>query len=343
MFDHPSFDNHERVVFATHPASGLNAIVAIHDTTRGPALGGCRVWPYESDAAAVTDALRLSRGMTYKSAMAELPLGGGKTVVVVPRRGAASRELFRALGRVVEELSGTYVVAEDVGSSPADMSEVRIETRHVTGLDTAAGGTGDPSPNTAYGVFMGVRATAKTAFGSDLSGVHVAVQGLGNVGFNLARHLHAAGARLTVADISEERVAAACEAFEARAVAPDEIAGLSADIFSPNALGAGLNADTIPRLKVAAVAGGANNQLATTEDGLALHRRGILYAPDYVINAGGVIQMCGEYYGWIVDEVEQRVEAIGPRLETVFAEAMGSDTPPGVIADRMAEARFRHD
>jgi leucine dehydrogenase len=341
MFHHPSYDGHEEVVFAADRASGLQAIVAIHNTARGPALGGCRVWAYDNDDAALTDALRLSRGMTYKSAMADLPLGGGKSVLVVPVRGGKTPALFEALGRVIEGLGGQYIAAEDVGSSPADMAAMRRTTRHVTGLHPSDGGTGDPSPTTARGVFMAVAATAKAAIGSaDLAGRHVAVQGLGNVGFALAEHLAAAGARLTVADISKARVRRATDELGAAVVTPAEIARVEADILAPCALGAGLNAQTIPALRVAAVAGGANNQLATPEDGEALHRRGILYAPDYVANAGGIIKMCGEYYGWDEAEVDRRVDGIAGRLAEVFERSAATGRPPHEVADRLAEARF---
>ena len=340
MFHHPSFDDHERVLHATDAASGLKAIIAIHDTVRGPALGGCRVWTYDDDDAALTDALRLSRGMSYKSAMADLPLGGGKSVMIVPERGAATPAMFEALGRAIEDLSGKYIVAEDVGSSPRDLAFVKRHTRHVTGLAPEDGGVGDPSPTTAYGCFIGVAATARAVGFPSLEGVHVALQGLGNVGYGLAAHLARAGARLTVADIAAERVRQAEAEWGAASVPVDEIATVAADIFSPNALGAGLNADTIPRLQVRAVAGGANNQLATPADDDALRMRGILYAPDYVINAGGVIKMAGEYYRWDDAEVARRVEGIADRLGEIFTEADRTGRPTGEVADRLAEARF---
>lgn len=341
MFHHPSFDAHEEVVYAADRASGLHAIVAIHDTTRGPALGGCRVAAYATDDAALTDVLRLSRGMTYKSAMAELPLGGGKSVVILPSGQRRTPALFEALGRVVDRLGGRYIAAEDVGTTPADMAAMRRTTRHVTGLDPVDGGSGDPSPTTARGVFIAMRVTAKAALGSaDLAGVRVAVQGLGHVGFALAERVAAAGARLTVADVDGARVALAVDRLGATAVAPDEILGAETDILAPCALGAVLNAATIPALRTAAVVGGANNQLAGGADGVALHRRGILYAPDYVVNAGGVVRMCGEYLGWSTAEVDGRVEAIGERLATVFARSAASGLPPHEVADQMAEANF---
>ncbi len=340
MFQHPSFDDHERVLHASDPACGFKAIIAVHNTALGPALGGCRVWTYDSDDAALTDALRLSRGMSYKSAMADLPLGGGKSVMIVKERGAATPAMFEALGRAIEDLSGKYIVAEDVGSSPKDLAHVKKHTRHVTGLAPEDGGVGDPSPTTARGCFIGVEAAAKAVGLASLSGVHVAVQGLGNVGYSLARHLAEAGARLTVADLNAARVRQAEAELGASSVPVDEIAAVEADIFSPNALGASLNSQTIPHLKVRAVAGGANNQLATPADGEALLARGILYAPDYVVNAGGVIKMASEYYEWDEAEVTRRVDGIADRLGEIFAEAERTGRPTGEVADRLAESRF---
>jgi leucine dehydrogenase len=341
MFHHPSFDAHETVLFAADEPSGLRAIVAVHNTVRGPSLGGVRVWTYEDDDAAITDALRLSRAMSYKSAMADLPLGGGKAVVIVPSRGAKTEAMFDALGRVIERLDGAYIAAEDVGSEPADMRAIARHTRHVTGLAPEDGGRGDPSPTTAFGCFVAAKATAKAALGvDDVHGLHVALQGLGHVGYALARHLHAGGARLTVSDIDPARVARAQKELGAAAVAPEEIATVEADIFSPNALGSVLNETSIPALRVKAVCGGANNQLATPHDGEALMARGILYAPDYVVNAGGVIDKCGEYFDWKDGEVEKRVNGIGERLAAIFEESKSSGLPTDVVADRKAERLF---
>lgn len=341
MFHHPSFDAHEMVVVATDAASGLKAIVAVHNTVRGPALGGVRVWTYPDDDTAVTDALRLSRGMTYKAAMADLPLGGGKAVVVVPERGAKTAAMFEALGRVIDRLSGTYIAAEDVGSDPADMRAIARHTRHVTGLAPEDGGGGDPSPTTAYGCFVAMKATARAAFGvDDVHGLHITVQGLGNVGFALARHLYSAGARLTVSDIDPRRVSVAEKELGAASVPPDEILRVEADIFSPNALGSVLNERSIPALRVKAVCGGANNQLERPSDGEALRARGILYAPDYVVNAGGVILMCGEYLRWKDGQVTKRVNGIADRLAAIFEEARASGEATNIVADREAERRF---
>ncbi len=340
MFDNPAFDGHESVLQSFDRASGLRAFVAIHNTHRGPSLGGVRVWTYGSSTEALTDALRLSRGMTYKAAMADLPLGGGKAVVMVPRRGAKSPAMFDALGAVVESLGGRYIAAEDVGSTPADMKRIAARTRHVTGLAVADGGRGDPSSATADGVFVGIAATAR-AIGRDLSSLHVAIQGLGSVGYGLAARLRAAGARLTVADIDPAAVRRAVADFGATVVDVRDIAAVEADIFSPNALGGVLDGRTIPHLKAAAVAGAANNQLATEADGEALRARGIVYAPDYVLNAGGVIKMCADYFGWEDAEVHSRIDGIAGRLEAIFAEASRRGEPTATVADRMAEARFQ--
>lgn len=341
MFDHPFFDNHEQVVFAADVESGLKAIIAIHNTNRGPSLGGCRVWPYGSALEATTDALRLARGMTYKNALAELPLGGGKSVMMVPERGAQTPAMFEALGRTIEGLSGAYIAAEDVGSTPADMAAIRRHTQHVTGLAPQDGGIGDPSPTTAIGCFEGLKATARAALGREgVDGVHVAIQGLGHVGFALAQSLSRDGARLTVADIDAAAVERACDELGATPAPADTIHTVAADIFSPNALGASLNQATVPQLNVKAVAGGANNQLATETEGLTLHRRGILYAPDFAMNAGGVIKMAGEILKWNADEIEARARAIGPRLTDIFARAQAANRPPHEIAEGLARARF---
>ncbi len=340
MFDNPHFDNHETVTFVCDAASGLQAIVVVHNTHCGPSLGGTRVWTYDSPAHALDDALRLSRGMTYKAAMADLPLGGGKSVVLMPPGGRKSAAMFEALGRAIERLSGSYIAAEDVGSTPDDMLAIRRHTRHVAGLAPEDGGVGAPSPTTADGCLIAVQATA-AAIGRDLAGLHVAIQGLGAVGYDLASQLAAAGARLTVADLDAAAVARAVRELGAEAVGPDEILGVEADVLSPNALGGVLNERTIPALKVAAIAGGANNQLERPQDGEALRRRNILYAPDYVVNAGGVIKMCEEVYGWSEAKVRERVEGIADRLGEIFAQSAQTELPTNIVADRMAERRFK--
>ena len=273
VFSSPDFDNHEEVVFCRDAATGLNAIIAVHDTTLGAGLGGCRFWPYAGEQEALTDALRLSRGMTYKAALAGTRRGGGKSVIIGDPRKIATPDLFRAMGRFVERLGGTYVIAEDVGTCPADMAFVREETRFVAGLE---GESGDPSPATALGVFAGIQAALKHQRGDDeLKGVTVAVQGLGHVGWDLCNRLHEAGARLIVSDIRDGLMTAATKSFGATAVGTDAIHLVRADVFAPCALGAGLNDETIPLLKASIVAGSANNQLAEArhdEVGVSRHR-----------------------------------------------------------------------
>ncbi|HEV8582961.1 MAG TPA: Glu/Leu/Phe/Val dehydrogenase [Thermoanaerobaculia bacterium] len=328
--------DHERVLLCRDPESGYRSVIAIHSTAAGPAAGGTRYWTYASEDEAVTDALRLSRGMTYKNAMAGLPLGGGKSVILRQGDGIDREALFRAHGRFIERLGGVYMTGEDVGTSLEDMQIVRRETRHVAGV------TGDPSPYTARGVFRAMSAAALHRWGSeDLSGRTVAIQGCGNVGFHLALELHAAGARLVVADVSAERVRQTVEASGAHAVPAETIYDVEADVFAPCALGGILNAATIPRLRVEVVAGAANNQLLEEEDGERLLARGILYAPDYVANAGGVIALAGrEVFGWDDETMRVRVEAIHGTIQEVLALAEERQEPPHVAADRLAEQRL---
>jgi leucine dehydrogenase len=335
------FHEHEQVVICHEPEAGLRALIAVHDTTLGPALGGIRMWTYESDEAALTDVLRLSRGMTYKNSAAGLPLGGGKTVVIGDPRTQKSELLFRALGRFVESLGGRYLAAEDVGTSTADAEIVARETRHITGLPVEKGGSGDPSPMTAWGVVCGMRATIEEAgIGDSLDGVRVGVQGVGHVGGPIARHLLAAGARVTVADIYPDRVEPLV-ALGAEASDPDTVHALECDVYAPCALGAVIRPETVPELRCRAVAGAANNQLLDEAMGEALHSRGILYAPDFVINAGGVINI-GEELGQAYDAQRARVsvERIADTLRAVFARARADGVPTSVAADRIAEERI---
>lgn len=319
-FNAPDFDHHEQVVFAHDAASGLKAIIAIHDTTLGPAMGGCRIWPYADEAAALTDALRLSRGMTYKSALAGLPVGGGKAVVIGDARHIKTPALLTALGRAIDRLGGRYITAEDVGTSPADMAQVAQVTRFVTGISRDGSG-GDPSPYTARGVYHGIRAAVRHRLGSDsLAGIHVAVQGLGHVGSALCQMLASAGAQLSITDIDADRCYRLAHRLGATPVAPDAILDTEADVFAPCALGAVITADTLPRLRVAIVAGAANNQLATDDLADALQARNILYAPDYAINAGGIIQVCHAYFGNDTP-VDARVAGIYDTLLDLFARA----------------------
>ncbi len=339
LFDAADFDAHEGVHFIADPAAGLRAIIAVHSTHRGPAAGGCRYWTYADDAAALTDALRLSRGMSYKNAMAGLPMGGGKGVVFKDADGPKPDMLLEAFGTAIESLGGRYVTAEDVGMSDADMTVIARRTRHVSGLPVGGGAAGgNPGPSTAEGVFLGMRAAVRHKLGrDDFAGVHVAIQGLGSVGGGVAERLAHAGAKLTVADIDAARAAALADRLGATHVPVGEIMRVSADVFSPNALGAILDADSIAALDVAIVAGAANNQLATPADGARLHARGILYAPDYVINAGGIINVVAEYLGrGDAASVTADIAAIEPRLAAIFAEADASGQPTDAVADAQA-------
>ena len=337
--DDPAFDNHERVVFCRDAATGLKAIIAIHSTALGPAAGGCRLWNYESDDAALHDVLRLSQGMSYKNAMAGLDFGGGKAVIIKTPDFDGSEALYEKFGDFVEELNGEYITAEDVGMSVSIMETVARRTSHVTGLPRTDGRAGgDPSPKTAFGVFRGIEAAVHFKLDrADVSGLTVAVQGVGNVGYHLCRYLAGAGATLIVSDINEGRVKKVCEEFGATAAPLADILSQDADVLAPCALGAILNNQSIPKLKVAIVAGGANNQLETDADGQRLTDAGILYAPDYVINGGGIINVACEYAGGVDDaEVDQLVAAIGPRLKDIFEQAAESGKPTNVIADAQA-------
>ncbi|HXE58957.1 MAG TPA: Glu/Leu/Phe/Val dehydrogenase [Gemmatimonadales bacterium] len=329
---------HEQLVVCQEPSCGYVGIIAIHDTTLGPALGGTRFWQYASGDEAIVDALRLARGMTYKAAVAGLNLGGGKSVIVGDNKRKDREALFRAHGRFVESLGGRYITAEDVGTTPADMEYVRMETGHVAGLH---GRSGDPSPVTAFGVYMGMKATAKVRWGSDsLAGRTVLVQGCGKVAQALCGHLQKEGAKLVVTDIDPERVKLVVAETNARAVAPEAIYDVPGDIFSPNALGATINDDTLRRLKVEIVAGGANNQLAEDRHGDELERLGLLYAPDYVINGGGLINVYGELAGWDLERAKRKAGEIYETLLTVFALAKREGIPSYRAADRLAESRI---
>lgn len=340
VFTSPDFDNHELVAFGSDAASGLKTIVAVHNTNLGPGLGGCRMWPYASDAEALRDALRLSRGMTYKAAMAGLPYGGGKSVIIGNPRKDKSDALLRAMGRFVHALGGRYHTAEDVGTTVEDMDVLRKETPYAHGFSSASG---DPSPATAFGVFMGIRAAVQFAKGrSDLRGLTVAVQGLGNVGSRLCRYLADEGARLVVTDINADAVDQAVREFGATPVSPDAIHRTDADVFAPCALGAILNDRTIPELGGSIVAGAANNQLAEPRHGAMLKERGVLYAPDYVINAGGLIDIhVGETTG-DQNAVLKETAKIYDTALAVFERAASADAATDRIADAMAEERFRN-
>jgi leucine dehydrogenase len=328
---------HEQLLLSHDPSCGYFGIIAIHDTTLGPALGGTRFWQYGSTDEAITDAMRLARGMTYKSAVAGINLGGGKSVIIGDNKRSDREALFRAHGRFIETLGGRYITAEDIGTSPADMEYIKLETDHVAGL---LGLSGDPSPVTGYGVYVGMKAAARVRWGSDsLKGKAVAVQGAGKVAYYLMQHLHAENARIIVTDIDAEKVKRAVQEFGADAVAPTAIYDQAADIYAPCALGATVNDETLPRLKVQVIAGGANNQLAEDRHGDELERRGILYAPDYVINGGGVINVYGELHRWPVERAKKKAGEIYDTLLRIFDIAKQERIPTYRAADRLAEQR----
>ena len=340
VFDHPEFDQHESVHFIDDADSGLQAIIAIHSTALGSAAGGCRRWQYVDSSAALTDALRLSRGMTYKNAIAGLRFGGGKSVILANEAAPKSPQLFKAFGRAVEALQGQYVTAEDVGCSVEDMRSVNEVTDYVSGLPKSGNTAGgDPSPMTAMGVFLGIQAAVKERLGSgSLKDVRVAVQGVGHVGLNLCRLLHEAGARLTVADVNRQNLQLARDELPVTEVAPNTLLFSEVDVLAPCALGNILTAQTIPNIHAKVIAGAANNQLATEMDGSRLADREILFAPDYVINAGGIINVEHEYFGNSSDErVLADVHKIPGRLDAIFAEAKASGEATNLIADRMAQ------
>lgn len=338
-FDDSAFDGHERVLFCHDPVTGLKAIIAIHSTALGPAAGGTRLWFYPSDDDALHDALRLSQGMSFKNAMAGLRFGGGKGVILKTPEFSASEAVYEKYGEFVDSLHGDYVTAEDVGMSVEIMDVIRHKTRYVAGLSRQkdkAGG--DPSPKTSFGIFKGIEAAVAFKLGRDsLDGIRVAVQGVGHVGYYLCRYLHEAGARLVVADIDTDRVRRVVEEFGATAVSLVELLASDVDVVAPCALGAVINERSVGMLKASIVAGGANNQLETDADGQRLHDAGILYAPDYVINGGGIINVACEYYGDTTDqEVWDQVAAIGPRLTGIFEESAATGLPTSTVADRQA-------
>jgi leucine dehydrogenase len=340
LWGKPDFDAHEEVHFVTDEECGLKAIIAVHSTHLGPAAGGARFWHYAKDEEALTDALRLSRGMSYKNAMAGLPLGGGKSVILADAEKHKTPDLLHAFGKAIDHLGGRYVTAEDVGMSVADMIEVRRTTRFVAGLPNSGSDVGgDPGPHTSLGVFLGLKAAVKRALSRDnLDGLHIAMQGAGSVATGVALHACTDGARLSIADVDRAKAQKLADATGGKVVAPEDILTLEADVLSPNALGAIFDETTIAGLKVPVVAGGANNQLATPEDGGRLHARGILYAPDYVINAGGIINVCTEYLGdGDSSLVRERIEGIPIRLDQIWSESESSGRDPAAVADAMAQ------
>jgi leucine dehydrogenase len=341
VFEAPDFDHHETVAFFDDKASGLKAIIAIHSTALGPACGGTRMYPYATTEAALTDALRLSRGMSYKNAIADLPLGGGKAVIVGDPAKDKSEARFAAYANAINTLGGRYVTAMDVGITPKDMPLIARGTKYIAGYDQPGKAGGDSGPLTALGVFVGLKAAVKHRFAVDSTkGLTVAIQGLGKVGMGLAKQLHGEGAKLIVADVNQELVRKAVAAFGAREASPDNVVTVECDVLSPNALGAILDDTTIPQLHARVVAGGANNQLLRDEHGAALKARDILYAPDFVINGGGIIRVAGQIHDWSDAEIERRVLAIGATLSRIFQRADAESRPTNVIADSMAQERI---
>ena len=340
LWDLPDFDEHELVHFVTDRETGLKAVIGVHSTHLGPAGGGTRFWHYAKPEDAVADALRLSRGMSYKNAMAGLPMGGGKAVILADANRTKTAEMLAAFGRAVDGLGGRYVTAEDVGMSVADMVAISKQTRFVAGLPVAEGAVGgDPGPHTSYGVFLGVKAAVKRALGKDsLAGLHIALQGAGSVASGLARRAAAEGARLSIADVDQAKAQALAAETGGVVVSTNVIMGLEADVFSPNALGAVLTEASIAALNVPIVAGAANNQLATRADGDRIQARGILYAPDYVINAGGIINVSVEYVrDGDQNTVRERIETIPGKLEQIWAESATTGRNAAEVADAMAQ------
>lgn len=338
IFDYLEKHDFEQLVFCHDSTSGLKAIIGIHDTTLGPALGGTRIWDYETEEEAIIDVLRLAKGMTYKNSAAGLNLGGGKAVIIGDPQKIKSEELFRAFGRYVESLNGRYITAEDMNAGPQDMAYINEETDHVVGLE---GKSGDPSPVTAFGVFRGIVAAVENVFGTtDLTGKVVAVQGLGAVGYNVCKFLHEAGAKLFVTDIRKESIERAVNDFGATEVKPDEIYKVDCDIFAPCAMGAVINDFTVEELKCKIVAGSANNQLAEERHGDILEEKGILYVPDYVINSGGVINVYEELQGYDKDRAMRRASEVYNSVHRILEISKEENIPTYKAADKMAEERI---
>lgn len=335
--------NHEQVVFCTNKESGLRAIIAIHDTTLGPAIGGTRMWNYSSLDDAINDVLRLSRGMTYKAAVAGLNLGGGKAVIFGDSAKDKNELLFRTFGKFVNGLGGRYITAEDVGTNVRDMEYVRMETKYVTGISKALGGSGDPSPVTAYGVYIGMKACVNEKWGNDsLRGRKIAVQGAGQVARYLCEHLYSEGAEIFITDINDDKIKRVLETIKAHIVKPDEIYDIKADIFSPNALGAIINDSTISKFNFDIIAGGANNQLEDeNRHGQMLLEKNILYAPDYVINAGGLINVANELEGYRQDRAMKQAEGIYEIVKRVFKISKEQKLPTNIASNHIAEERLQ--
>ena len=342
MFNEIEKHNHEQVVFCSDKTSGLRAIIAIHDTTLGPAIGGTRMWNYAGEEEALKDALRLSRQMTYKAAVTGLNLGGGKAIIMGDPKKNKSEALFRSFGKFVNGLGGRYITAEDVGTDVKDMEYVRMETNYVAGISKSLGGSGNPSTVTAFGVFVGMKASAHKKWGSDsLKGKKIAIQGVGSVGRYLAEYLYAEGSELFITDIDNDKISSALHTIKAHVVSPEEIYDVDCDIFSPNALGSVINDETIPRLKCQIIAGGANGQLDDEEKhGKVLKGKDILFAPDYVINAGGLINVANELEGYRQDRAMKQAEAIYDILKNIYSISESQNISTILAANHIAEERL---
>ncbi len=342
IFENIEMHDHEQVVFCSNKESGLKAIIAIHDTKLGPALGGTRMWNYSNVEAALKDVLRLSRAMTYKSAVAGLNFGGGKAVIIGDSASKKNELLFRTFGKFVDGLSGRFITAEDVGTSVKDMEYVRMETKYVTGISKALGGSGDPAPVTSYSVYVGMKACAHEKWGSDsLRGRKIAIQGAGQVSRFLCEHLYSEGAELFITDLLDEKIKRVLETVKAHVVKPEEIYEINCDIFSPNALGGILNDETIPKIKAEIIAGGANNQLEDEDKhGRDIYEKGIIYAPDYVINAGGLINVANEIEGYRQDRAMKQAESIYEIVKKVLNTSKELSIPTNEASQKIAEERL---
>lgn len=341
VFEKIQADNYEQIVFCNDTKTGLKAIIALHNTALGPATGGCRMWNYRDEEEALTDVLRLSKGMTYKNSISNLPLGGGKSIIIGDVSQKSS-EMLKRFGEFVETLNGHYITAKDVGIDSSDLKTIKTRTSHILGIAGEANSSGDPSPVTAWGVYNGMLACAEKAFGKkSLNGLHVALQGLGAVNYHLLKYLQQEGAKVTACDINAEAVERARKEFSVQIVSPETVCDTACDIFSPGALGAVINPQTIPRLKCKVVAGAANNQLATEKDGEALLGRGILYAPDYAINAGGVINISHEREGYSRDRAYAHVAKIYDTIKNILEVSASDRLPTNLVANRIAENRVQ--
>ena len=342
VFENLAARDHEQVIFCSDQSAGLKAIIAVHNTSLGPALGGCRMWQYDNEDAALKDVLRLSRGMTYKAAVAGLNLGGGKAVIWGDAKKDKNEVLFRSFGRFVAGLAGRYITAEDVGTSVRDMEWVRMETPHVTGISRSLGGSGDPSPVTAFGVYQGMRAAVKFVTGKDsLQGQTVAIQGAGQVGTHLAKHLTQDGAKVMICDIDQEAVKRAVAETKCEGVSVEEIYDVKCDVFAPCALGGTVNQKTLPRMKAKIIAGAANNQLEDDSIAEMLQERGVLYAPDYVINSGGLINVANELEGYNQERAMQQAGNIYQIITRVLQAAQTQKIPTQKAADNLAMERVQ--